>query len=54
MHVYNEHYLPFRATIRLAMASGTLVPKARNVSPMTVSGIPNVSPVEKQEHPREA
>lgn len=40
--------LPFRATSTLATVSGTLVPAASNVRPMTDSGIPSVSPaVEK-------
>lgn len=36
--------LPSRATITLATVSGMLVPAARSVIPMTVSGIPSVSP----------
>lgn len=37
--------LPCRATIRLAMQSGTLVPAARKVMPMMTSGIPSVKPI---------
>lgn len=37
--------LPCRATIRLAMQSGTLVPAARKVMPMMTSGIPRVKPI---------
>lgn len=37
--------VPCRATIRLAMQSGTLVPAARKVMPMMTSGIPNVYPM---------
>lgn len=33
---------PCRATIRLAIQSGTLVPAARKVMPMMTSGIPRV------------
>lgn len=33
---------PCRATMRLAMQSGTLVPAARKVMPMITSGIPSV------------
>lgn len=38
-------WLPWRATIRLAMQSGTLVPAARKVMPMMTSGIPSVKPI---------
>lgn len=37
-------YLPWFVTITLETASGTLVPAAKNVKPMTESGIFNVSP----------
>lgn len=37
--------VPCRATIRLAMQSGTLVPAARKVMPMMTSGIPKVYPM---------
>lgn len=37
--------LPCRATMRLAMQSGTLVPAARKVMPMMTSGIPSVKPM---------
>lgn len=37
-------YVPCFATITLETASGTLVPAARNVIPITESGIFNVSP----------
>lgn len=36
--------LPCLATITLETASGTLVPAAKNVMPITESGIFNVSP----------
>lgn len=39
--------LPCFVTITLETASGTLVPAARNVIPMTLSGMRNVSPEEK-------
>ena len=38
---------PSLATIRDARASGTLVPAANKVKPMTVSGMPIVSPKTK-------
>jgi hypothetical protein len=41
-------YLPCLATITLETASGTLVPAARNVIPITESGIFNVSPEKYQ------
>lgn len=37
--------LPCRATITLAMQSGTLVPAARKVMPMITSGMPRVKPI---------
>lgn len=37
--------LPFLATNTLATVSGMLVPAANKVRPITVSGIPSVSPV---------
>lgn len=40
--------LPCLATITLDTASGTLVPAARNVMPITESGIFNVSPANKR------
>ena len=40
----HKEYIPSLATNRLAMASGILVPAAKRVNPITVSGIPNVSP----------
>lgn len=40
--------LPLFATITLDTASGTLVPAARNVMPITESGIFSVSPRMKQ------
>lgn len=42
---YSPASLPWRATIRLAMQSGTLVPAARKVMPMMTSGIPSVKPI---------
>lgn len=42
---YSHAGLPWRATIRLAMQSGTLVPAARKVMPMITSGIPSVKPI---------
>lgn len=39
--------LPCFATITLETASGTLVPAAKNVMPITESGIFNVSPREQ-------
>lgn len=44
---FNTGALPCLATITLETASGTLVPAARNVIPITESGIFNVSPIEK-------
>lgn len=41
----NSRDKPWRATIRLAMQSGTLVPAARNVMPIITSGIPSVYPM---------
>lgn len=38
------NYLPSLATKRLDIASGTLVPAAKNVRPITVSGMFNVKP----------
>ena len=38
-------FLPCLATMTLETASGTLVPAARNVIPITESGIFNVSPL---------
>ena len=38
-------YPPCRATITLAMQSGTLVPAARKVIPIITSGIPRVKPI---------
>lgn len=40
--------LPCFATITLDTASGTLVPAAKNVIPITESGIFRVSPVKKE------
>lgn len=40
-----EDAAPCRATMRLAMQSGTLVPAARKVMPMMTSGIPRVYPI---------
>ena len=37
--------VPWRATITLAMQSGTLVPAARKVMPMMTSGMPSVKPI---------
>jgi hypothetical protein len=37
--------LPFLATNTLVTVSGMLVPAANKVRPITVSGIPSVSPV---------
>lgn len=37
--------VPCRATITLAMQSGTLVPAARKVMPMMTSGMPRVKPI---------
>lgn len=37
--------LPFLATNTLATVSGMLVPAANKVRPITVSGIPSISPV---------
>lgn len=36
------YHTPCRATMRLAIQSGTLVPAARKVMPMMTSGIPSV------------
>lgn len=36
--------IPWFVTITLDTASGTLVPAAKNVKPITESGISNVSP----------
>lgn len=41
--------LPSRATITLTTVSGMLVPAARSVIPITVSGIPSVSPEHRQQ-----
>lgn len=41
----NSRDKPWRATIRLAMQSGTLVPAARNVMPIITSGMPSVYPM---------
>lgn len=40
-----EKSLPCLATMTLETASGTLVPAARKVIPMTLSGILRVSPI---------
>lgn len=37
--------VPCRATMTLAMQSGTLVPAARKVMPMMTSGMPRVKPI---------
>lgn len=41
---YEKSYLPCLVTITLETASGTLVPAAKKVKPITESGISNVSP----------
>ena len=45
-------YLPFLATTRLEIQSGTLLPKATRVNPMTVSGTLNVKPTNVTIHTR--
>jgi len=43
----HNYYLPCFATITLETASGTLVPAAKKVIPITESGIRSVSPKNK-------
>lgn len=40
--------LPWFVTMTLEVASGTLIPAARKVRPMTESGIPHVFPRKKK------
>lgn len=47
-----KNKLPSLATITLATVSGILVPAASKVSPMTVSGMPSVSPEQTQSQTR--
>lgn len=44
--VYDYYYLPCLATMTEETASGTLVPAAKNVIPITESGMFNVLPIE--------
>lgn len=46
LNVYDYYYLPCLATITEETASGTLVPAAKNVIPITESGMFNVLPIE--------
>ena len=42
---YNTNIRPCLATMTLAIASGTLVPAAKNVMPIILSGMSNVNPI---------
>lgn len=42
---FKDICVPSLATRRLEIASGILVPAARNTKPMITSGIPNVNPI---------
>lgn len=45
---YSQKIVPSLATITLATVSGILVPAANSVSPITVSGMPRVSPAQRR------
>lgn len=50
IYIFANKYIPCFATITLDTASGTLVPAARKVMPITESGIFSVSPERNKIH----